>query len=836
MIYHGNIPPCYSSTSTTKSPLPLLILFLLSSFTSWSQNTTVSGRVFDVSNGRALPYVNVSFSASGEGVATNENGEYFLTTPKRPGMLFASFLGYGSQSLNVTRGINQKQNIALEPRQVELIEAEVRPDLDAVNPAKPFMQRVLDAKKQNDPSRLPAAKQKTFTRIELDVNDISQEQKSRWYWGPFSWVFNYIDSSEVRTALPLMIGESIGTVRTARNPNRKQSIVEAAQMSGRITGGSNPSELNARFPEINLYENRLLMLNRAFTSPLHDRGNAHYRYYILDTLDINERPAIHLAFVPKRKGELTFQGELWVDTLSLSLARVEANLSESANVNHIRSFSWEQEFQPVQKDTDTTVAWMLSHESMLIDIGLTDRTIGAYLRRSIDFSESAWTDAWPDSVWTGGRDMVFAVNSTELSESNWSEIRPKPLLERESRIYEMVDSIQNIPAYRWVKKLGYLAGTGYVMTGPVEWGAWWSAYTKNPTEGDRYRLDLRTSNAFNTRFMPGVFVAYGTLDHRWKSGLNVRFILRKSPRTEAYFEIKRDVEQFGMNGLLDQGEAFTSLLRTGSIVPLSEVVRAEASILHEFGKGFSGFVEGRHRRVAAIGDWDFRNPLDGSPLDQLITTELTGILRYAFQERFVSGEFNRISLGTEWPILTGTATWGLPGVLGSQYNYLRCTIDAEDVARIGLAGRLEWLAQAGKYWGSAPFPLMEVVAASGTYFMTPESFNLLNPLELVTDQWLKSSLEWHLEGFVLNHIPWLRRIGLREVIGVKTILGSWDSKHEELVALSDGTNGLLASYTECSLGIENVFRFIRFDAVWRTDRELGIDNSWGIRVGFAAEI
>ena len=67
-----------------KPPILFLILIFLGSITGWSQNTTVSGRVFDVSNGRALPYVNVSFSASGEGVATNENGEYFLTTPPTP--------------------------------------------------------------------------------------------------------------------------------------------------------------------------------------------------------------------------------------------------------------------------------------------------------------------------------------------------------------------------------------------------------------------------------------------------------------------------------------------------------------------------------------------------------------------------------------------------------------------------------------------------------------------------------------------------------------------------------------------------------------------------------
>ena len=32
----------------------------------------------------------------------------------------------------------------------------------------------------------------------------------------------------------------------------------------------------------------------------------------------------HMAFVPRRRGELTFEGDLWIDTLSLALSKVEA--------------------------------------------------------------------------------------------------------------------------------------------------------------------------------------------------------------------------------------------------------------------------------------------------------------------------------------------------------------------------------------------------------------------------------------------------------------------------------------------------------------------------------
>jgi hypothetical protein len=819
------------------SPFLLIISFWgIGPMDVGAQTTQIQGRVFDAETGLPLPFVNIAFSGSGEGTTTNESGKYAISTDSRPGKLYASFLGYASQSIEVIRGIAQSKDIALETRNIELIAAEVQSDRNTVNPAKPFMERVLKAKDRNNPSRIPASVQRAYTRLELDINEITLAQTERFYWGPFSWIFDYMDSSEVRPALPLIFGESLSEVRTSKSPKRKQIHVDAARMSGRVTGGgsSNPVELNERFPEINLYENQLLILNRAFTSPLHNRGAAHYRYYILDTLDLGGRINMHLAFIPRRKGELTFEGELWIDTLSLALSRVDARLSPSANVNYVRGLSWHQEYIPVARSKDSSIAWMLEHESMLMDISLSNRSIGAYLRRTINLSEHGWAESWPDSVWRGGRDLKYAAKSTSTTEEEWSLMRHEPLLSRESRIYEMVDSIQGMPQYEFIRKLGYFVATGFIQTGPIEIGAWWSAYTQNVIEGNRYRLDIRTSNEFSTRISPGVFAAYGTDDRRWKSGFNSRFIIRKSPRTEVLVEIKRDLELFGMAGLLDPGEIFTSALSTNSLNQLSEVVRGEVSVIHEFGKGLTGFLEWRHRRVSPLGTMQFINA--EGPIEQFITTELTGQLRFAFQERFVSGEFDRISLGTEWPILTTTITQALPNILDSKHQYTRCTLEGEDVVRLGFSGRLEWLAEAGLYLGKAPFPLLEVVPTSGTVFNTPESFNLLGFYEKITDRWVKASVEWHAEGLVLNHIPWIRQLGWREVVTAKAIHGDWDTKHEDLAVLPENTTGLQGTYTECGIGLENLFHFLRIEGIWRTDRPIEQKESWGIRVGFSAEI
>jgi len=170
--------------------------------------------------------------------------------------------------------------------------------------------------------------------------------------------------------------------------------------------------LNSRFPAINLYENRMLILDRAFTSPLHDRGKMHYRYYILDTIAVAGRPTFHFAFVPRRRGELTFEGEMWIDTLSLGLVSVQAKISEGANVNYVRGMTFEQHYS--RKESH----WVPAAEKMLMDFSLTESSLGVYLRRNITFSAHELGTSWPDSVWKPGRSVAYEKAGTR---QGWDE-------------------------------------------------------------------------------------------------------------------------------------------------------------------------------------------------------------------------------------------------------------------------------------------------------------------------------------------------------------------------------------------------------------------------------
>ena len=809
----------------------LVVFFLGISSQLLAQTTSVSGRIFDGETGEPLPFVTVSLVGTNVGTMTDTDGHYSISTDEKVSRIFASFLGYQAQTIQIQKQVAQKLDIALEPKRIELAVAEVRPEKGRKkNPAKPLMQRVVDAKKQNNPERIPALKYKYHERLEIDVNDIPEMMPSRKIWGKFAWVWDYMDSAEARVNLPLFFTETAGTQWSQSNPRRQQKVIEAARATW-LEDGESTSSVTSEFLDINLYENQMLLLDKGFISPLHDRGLLHYRYHILDTLEVEGRTNFHIGFVPRRRGELLFEGELWIDTLTLGLKHVEAKISEGANINFVRSFRWEQNYILIGDN------WVVNKEQQIADISMTGGSMGMYARSTNVYHDFEIAESWSDSVWTTRSDITFKKGSNDVMDSQWKQIRPQAINQRESDIYFMADSVESMPQYKFLKSFLYGLGSGYVQTKNLEFGPWYDSYSRNAVEGHRFALGLQTSNEFSRTFMPSVFVAYGTEDKAFKYGADVVWVQRKTPRIEWNVSHSSDIEQLGMMGFFDQGNVFNSALNLeGDQNQLALITNSEINFLAENGTGLSTFVELRHRKVQPKGVLEFPDPDNPEGSSDLITAESTLRLRYARNEKFVSGAIQRKSLGSRWPVITATTTQGWKGVAGSMYRYGRYTLGVNGKLRMGPLGRIEWNAEGGTYTGLAPFPLLELQPANETALSIQQSFNLLRYFEYVTDEWVRGGAEWHGEGLVLGRLPLIKRLELREVIGIKAVYGSWDTRHEALVELPETTKGLNGTYAEAVFGVENIFQFLRLDVHYRITESLeGMRDNWGVRVGMGVE-
>ena len=190
--------------------------------------------------------------------------------------------------------------------------------------------------------------------------------------------------------------------------------------------------------------------------------------------------------------------------------------------------------------------------------------------------------------------------------------------------------------------------------------------------------------------------------------------------------------------------------------------------------------------------------------------------RYAYHEKFVNGTFRRVSLGTKFPAFELHAAFGVPGVFGSDHQYQKLVLHESQRVPTGALGNLRYAAEIGRIWGTLPYPLLIVHPGNETFYYDEGAYNTMNFFEFISDRYASLWVHQHFDGFFLNRIPLFRRLKWREVIGVKALIGDLDQKHANELVLLDIMRRLNdGPFMEASAGLENIFKFLQVDGVWR---------------------
>jgi hypothetical protein len=124
--------------------------------------------------------------------------------------------------------------------------------------------------------------------------------------------------------------------------------------------------------------------------------------------------------------------------------------------------------------------------------------------------------------------------------------------------------------------------------------------------------------------------------------------------------------------------------------------------------------------------------------------------------------------------------------------------------------------EGGRLWGALPYPLLFIHPGSETYYYDDFAFNTMNYFEFLSDRYIQLFVEHHFEGLFFNRIPLLRRLKWREVARFKGVAGDLDYKHLSELLLLPGMYSLNhGPFMEVSAGVENIFKILGFDIVWR---------------------
>lgn len=788
--------------------IALLQIYPLSVF---SQTTKISGKVYDATTNEPLPYVSIVFKGTKTGVVTDENGNYKIDTYYATDTLVASFIGYKKLSKPVKKDKTQVIDFALQPETENL--QEVVFVASAEDPAMPIWRNIIRFKDVNNREKLESYQYEVYNKIEFDLNNISEKFINKKLLKPIKFIFNNIDTLAGKSYLPVFITEAISDFYFRKSPKAHKEFIRATKVSG-IENNSVSQFLGDMYQNINIYDNFVSVFGKNFVSPIHDRGTIYYKYFLLDSAFIGHNWCYKIRFVPKRKQEPTFIGSFWVNDTTYAIRKIECGIAEDANINFIKYFEFEQEYTEVQKEV-----WMLSRDYLLVDFKLAEKQMGFYGRKTTSYKFHVVNQPKEDVFYSGPNNVIVADDADKKTDVYWETARHDTLSESEKEIYEMMDTIQEIPQVKNFVNVISMLISGYKVWGYVEWGPYFSSYSFNPLEGPRVRIGGRTSNKFSKRFELNGYTAYGFKDERFKYGAGFRYMINKNPRQLLQFNYKHDVEQLGLSAnAFRQDNLLAAVFRRNQADKLSFVDEYKIRYEYEPFVGLNTQLHYRNRTITPQGRTTYQKQISDNQMYHIPNvniSEFTYYIRWAKDERYISGEFDRVSMGTKKPVFDLQYSYGIKGFLGGDYEYHKIVVSALDWINVGTMGWFKYKIEGGKFFGTLPYPVLEIHRGNETYYYDEYSFNTMNFLEFASDQYLSAWATHHFDGFFLNHIPLLRRLKWREVAGIKAVWGSMSEKNQREIILPDYMYTLKYPFIEGSLGIENIFKVFRIDLVWR---------------------
>ncbi|MBE2247845.1 MAG: carboxypeptidase-like regulatory domain-containing protein [Candidatus Competibacteraceae bacterium] len=809
-----------------------LVVFMLLCPTLWAQQTTiVSGQVIEKSTKQPVPFADVIFSGTTIGTITDENGYFNITTTKQVKKIRASFLGYKPNEIPIEYGKKQEVIIDLEEDGIELTAIEIK---YRGNPAEMLMDSARKYRDKNDMKRYQSYQAQAYIKTQFNLYNLTEKFKNQKLLKPFKFMFENPDTINGKAHYPFLISETLSDIYKKIGQDAKE-FVNAAKISG-IENENFTSLLGSVYNEFNFYDDNQLLLGKNFVGPLSPIGITYYKYYLVDSMHIGQDWCYKINFEPRISNEVVYIGSVWIHDSTYAIRKIDLKMNGNANINLIADFMVNAEYNRLPDGH-----WVLTKEVARIDINPRDfinftlniapksENFRITINKNSSFKDHILNQP-PGKQFAKMLDDVILADELKKDDKYWEEKRHDSLTQKEKNIYNKVDSIKKVPFFKFMYKVVDLVASGYLDLKYFGFGPLQEIWSMNEIEGHRIRLGGRTGDKISKRFILEGHVSYGTKDQRvkWDLGAIYHFNKRKNPWRMLGFKIKMDVDQLGLS--VDQWRPdnfLGSFLRRRKLSDLSYMHTFQFYYEHDWSSAFNQKLSFTWMRIFDTGTLRFGqiNPATGlvdSYLEHFTKAELQLETTFAWGQKFLTGRNKRRPLRGKFPIIKFTYALGIKGFLGSDYNYHKIRLSISDRIRIKPLGYGDYEIAAGKIFGVVPYPLMEIHMGNDTYMFDRFAFNTMNYFEFVSDQWISIRYQHHFDGFFLNKIPGIKKLKLREVIGIRAVMGSISDENRRYIALPEHTfeikdpvTGFHIPFIEMNAGLENIFNIMRLQFLWR---------------------
>lgn len=801
----------------------IIVFFLFFSATILGQ-TKVGGKVVD-DFGDPIAFANVVFKNSKEGVITDDNGNFYFESKENYTTLLVSFVGYQTKEIKLKPGLNKDLKIELISG-TELKEVIVYTGKTSKknNPALDILRKIWERRRKNGLKMFKQYEYEKYEKVEFDLNTIDSAFMNSKVFKGMEFVFDQIDTSHIsgKTFLPIFINETLSDVYGDNETKKTKEITKANKNSGLGSGDGVNTFIKDLYAEFDIYDNYLKFFDKDFVSPLSRTGINVYNYVLNDSMFIDNKWCYNIVYYPRRKNELTFKGDFWVNDTTFAIKKINLEASKSANINWVKEIYIEQEYEVLNDSV-----FLLKRDYMMSDFSFSkkEESKGVYGKRTTLAKNHKFDVKKEDKFYK--QEVNFYNNEVfNRPDEYWEANRFEALNKNEAGIYKMLDTLKEVPRFKRIYNLASILGSGYIEIPKwkMDLGPIFSTFGYNDVEGQRIRFGGRTYFGSNDTWRIQGYTAYGFNDNQFKYGISGRWMVNPNKRVILSIGNRRDVEQMGVslttsNDVLGRSFASSALFASGVNNQLTSVNLTTLGFEIEPLKNFTFQTNFTYRTLKSASSefsLDYYTDLTQTEIkSQVKQSEINLVAEYTPKRKTVGYGVDRLDVDFNYARFFVSYSNGIKGVLDSDFNYQKLQLYYRQPALIGGFGRLFTTFETGKIFGEVPLGLMGVIPGNQSWFVIENTYNLLDYYDFVADEYASLHFEHHFNGRLFSRIPFVRKLNLREIIGVKGVYGRVSENNKTLNA--SGLNYVAPEdvYWEYHAGVGNIFKVLRIDCAWR---------------------
>ncbi len=743
--------------------------------------------------GEPLPYATVYARNTTKGTVANAEGEYRLVLERGEYDIVFQYIGYRQHIERIKIGSSPVAlNVQLEPTSLEIAEVVISSE----DPAYGIMRKAI-AKRDYYRNRITDYSCDVYIKGFYKLSDAPEKILGQ----DIGDLGGILDSN--RTGV-VYLSESVSKLYVQGRPPRRKEVMISSKVSGRTNGFS----LNrATLAEFNLYEERI-PIERDILSPLADNAFSYYNFRLLGRLrDENGYDIYKIEVTPKRPESPAFFGHIYIADEWWNLTGVDLYITgKTIHQPILDTMSVRQEFVLVNKPDQ----WCLLSQHTGLSFGLLGFKFSGFFF-SVFFNYDLNPRYTEDFF--GREQFRMEAEAPKRDSSYWSSIRPVPLTEEEERDYVRKDSLEQIwESKEYMDSLDRVRNR-FTAINLFSGYTWRNSYRKqtftwpSPIEGLQFNtvqgwtLDFRPSFRQNesrrrrSRFWEvGGALNYGFSERRLRSSARV------SRRFESIFYTQADVEGGLGIAQFDQSQPISSsvnqiysLFARRNYMKLYEKAYLSTQMRRYLFPGLhirAGVEWAERRPLLNTSDFSwYKGPREYTPNSPLPAPagepempffephrvfKVDVRAHIQFGQKYSTYPEYRTYSGSKWPALTLSYTRAIPGVAGSAVHYQHVQADLTHTEwRWGLLGYLDAKVGAGTFFRRQRIEFMDFFHPRGNQTILGRqseylgSFFLLPYYEYSTSTtYAYAHLRHHFNGWVLEKIPFIRKLGWREVLTV----------------------------------------------------------------------